>query len=71
VAPMATQKPDQNQPGPAPKPALSEANGPVPARRSDALEAELAMLEAMLPPKADGSAQPAPVDPPKDREGTR
>ena len=60
---MATQKPDQNQPGPAAK--------PVPTRRSDALEAELAMLEAMLPPEAEGSARPAPVDPPKDRDGTR
>ena len=68
---MATEKPDHNQPVPAPKPALSEANGPAPTRRSEALEVELAMLEAILPPETEGSAQPARVDPSKDREGAR
>jgi len=43
--------------------------GSQPAPRSEALEAELAMLEAMLPPEAESSARPAPVDPPTDREG--
>jgi hypothetical protein len=60
---MATQKPDSTTPVPAPK--------PVPAPRSEALEAELAMLEAILPPEAEGSAQPTPVDPPKDSGGSR
>lgn len=54
---MATQKPDSPQPVPALK--------PVPAPRSEALEAELAMLEAILPPEAKGS------DSPPDREGAR
>lgn len=60
---MGTQKPDSPEPVPAPKPALSVANGPVPAPRSEALEAELAMLEAILPPEAKGS--------PKDGGDTR
>jgi hypothetical protein len=60
---MATPKPDSPEPVPAAK--------PVPASRSEALEAELAMLEAILPPKANGSAQPAPVDPPKDSGESR
>ncbi len=59
---MATQKPDS----PAPVPPVT----PIPTR-SEALEAELAMLEAILPPKANGSTQPAPVDPPKDSGETR
>lgn len=53
---MVTQKPDSPKPIPAPE--------PVPAPRSDALEAELGMLEAILPPELK---QPVPVDPPKDR----
>jgi hypothetical protein len=67
---MATQKPESTTPTPTPEPALSEANGTVPARRSDALEAELAMLEAILPSDAEG-AQRKPVDPASDRGGTR
>jgi len=58
---MANEKADTPSPVPAP---------PVPARRSDALEAELAMLEAILPPKTVGSTQPAPVDPETDRGGS-
>jgi len=56
---MATQQPDSPDPLPAPAP------------RSEALEEELAMLEAILPPKAKSSAQQSPVDPPKDRGDTR
>jgi hypothetical protein len=52
-------------------PESTPGSKPAPAPRSEALEAELAMLEAMLPPEAEGSAQPAPVDPPTDREGAR
>jgi hypothetical protein len=58
---MASHEPAS--PTPTPKPT------PAPTRRSDALEAELAMLEAILPPKTEGSAQPAPVDPAQDRGG--
>jgi hypothetical protein len=77
---MAIQKPDLPEPvGPAPKPALpvlsvgegSEANGTAPSPRSEALEAELAMLESMLPPEAERSAQPARVEPATDRGGAR
>jgi len=66
---MATQKPESATPTPTPEPALSEANGTLTARRSDALEAELAMLEAILPSRTEGS-QPAPVDPATDGGGT-
>lgn len=55
---MATQKPDSPKPVPAPK-------------RSEALEAELAMLETMLPPEAERSAEPTRVDPAKDRRGAQ
>jgi len=55
---MATQKPD------------SPAPHPVPAPRSEALEAELAMLESILLPQPKDAAQPSPVDPPQDRGGT-
>jgi hypothetical protein len=60
---MAPQKPDSPKPVAVPK--------PVPAPRSEALEAELAMLEAMLPPEAERSAQPNRVDPAKDRGGAQ
>ena len=60
---MTTPKPDSPTPVPAPKPA--------PTRRSEALEAELAMLEAILPPETEGSVQPAKVDAPTDRGETR
>jgi hypothetical protein len=66
---MATQKPESATPTPTSEPALSEANGALTARRSDALEAELAMLEAILPPRTEGS-QSAPVDPATDGGGT-
>ena len=68
---MATQKPESATPTPSSEPAPSEANGLLPVRRSDALEAELAMLEAILPSGGEGSAQPKPVDPASDRGGTR
>jgi len=58
---MAPEKPDTPSP--------DAGTTPVPARRSDALEAELAMLEAILPPKTVASTQPAPVDPETDRGG--
>jgi hypothetical protein len=57
---MTTPKPDAFEPVPAMK-------EPDPAPRSEALEAELAMLEAILRLEGKGRAQPAPVDPPKDR----
>jgi hypothetical protein len=60
---MAIQKPDSPNPVPTPKP------GPAP--RSEALEAELAMLEAILPTAAESSAQPTRVDSPKDRGDIR
>jgi hypothetical protein len=56
------QKPDSPKPVPAPKP------GPAP--RSEAMEAELAMLEAILPPAAESSAQPTRVGPPTERGDT-
>jgi hypothetical protein len=68
---MAPQKPDSPNPVAAPKPALSVANGPAPSPRSEALEAELAMLEAMLPAETERSAQPTRVDPAKDRGGAQ
>lgn len=52
---MTAQKPDSPEPLPA--------AAPVPAARSEALEAELAMLEAILPPNADRVAQTTRVDP--------
>jgi hypothetical protein len=67
--PMAPQKSDSPEPVTAAKPALSGANGPSPSPRSEALEAELAMLEAMLPVEAERSAQPTPVAPANDRGG--
>jgi hypothetical protein len=51
---MATRKPDSPMPLPDPAP------------RSEALEEELAMLEAIL-----RLYQPSPADPPKDRGDTR
>ena len=60
---MAPQKPDSPNPVAAPKPA--------PSPRSEALEAELAMLESMLPPEAERSAQPNQVDPARDRGGAQ
>ena len=60
---MTTQTPDSPTPVPAPK--------KTPAPRSEALEAELAMLEAILPAEADGSAQPTREDPSKDRGDSR
>jgi hypothetical protein len=63
MAPMTTPKPDSPTPVPAPK--------PVQKPRSEALEAELAMLEAILPPEAEGSAQPTREDPSKDRGDSR
>lgn len=60
---MTTQTPDSPTPVPAPKKA--------PATRSEALEAELAMLEAILPPDAGNSIPPAQVDAPTDRGETR
>ena len=65
---MATPKPDSPEPSPV---TLSEAKGPVPAPRSEALEGELAMLEAILARLTKGADQPSPVDPPKDRGDTR
>jgi hypothetical protein len=59
MAPMATQKPDSPSPLPDPAP------------RSEALEAELATLEAILSRLTKGSGQPSPVDPPEDRGDTR
>jgi hypothetical protein len=56
------QKPDSPKPVPAAKP------GPAP--RSEAMEAELAMLEAILPPAAERSAQPTRDGPPTDRGDT-
>jgi hypothetical protein len=56
---MTTSKPDAPEAVPAPK-------EPDPAPRSEALESELAMLEAILRLEGKGKAQPAPVDPPKD-----
>lgn len=58
---MAPQKPDSTKPVPA--------QTSVPTPRSEALEAELAMLEAMLPAEAESSAQPTRVDPANDRGG--
>lgn len=77
--PMAPQNPDSPNPVADPKPALpvlsvgegSAVNGPAPSPRSEALEAELAMLEAMLPAEAERTAQPAPVDPAADRGGAK
>jgi len=60
---MTTPKSDSPTPVPAAK--------QVPTRRSEALEAELAMLEAILPPETGGSAQPVKVEPPKDSGDTR
>jgi hypothetical protein len=57
------QKPDSPKAVPALEP------GPVP--RSEAMEAELAMLEAILPPAAESSAEQTRVGPPKDRGDTR
>ena len=68
---MKTPKPDSPTPVPAPKHDASVAKAPVPVPRSEALEAELAMLEAILPSEAEGSTQPVKVDPPTDRGGTR
>lgn len=51
---MATQKTDSPEPV-----AIPDA---VPAPRSEALEAELAMLESMLPPEAERTPQPNRVD---------
>jgi hypothetical protein len=56
---MPTQKPDSAEPAPTPKP------------RSEALEAELAMLEAILPTEPAGSDQPDRGDPPKESGATR
>jgi hypothetical protein len=61
--PMAPQKPDSTTPVPV--------RTPVPASRSEALEAELAMLEAMLPSEAERSAQPTRVEPANDRGGAQ
>jgi hypothetical protein len=71
---MAAQKSDSPEPVAAAKPAVpvpsvsdgSEVKGPVPAARSEALEVELAMLEAMLPPEAERTPRPTRVDSPKD-----
>jgi len=60
---MATQNPDSTKPVPA--------HTPVPASRSEALEAELAMLEAMLPAEAERTAQPTRVDPVDDHGGAQ
>jgi hypothetical protein len=69
---MAAQQSDSPEPPAAAKPAQGVANAPVvPASRSEALEAELAMLEAILPPEAERPAQPTRVDPPSDRGDTR
>ena len=43
----------------------------MPAPRSEALEEELATLEAILARLTKNAAQPSPVDPPKDRGDTR
>jgi len=59
--PMAPQKPDSTTPVPA--------HTSVPTPRSEALEAELAMLEAMLPAEAERNAKPNRVDPATDRGG--
>lgn len=60
---MATQKSDSPEPVAAPD--------AVPAPRSEALEAELAMLEAILPPEADRTPQPNRVDRAKDHGGAQ
>ena len=60
---MADQKPQSSTPTPTTQ--------PVPARRSDALEAELAMLEAILPQGGDGIARPKPVDTANEGGGAR
>lgn len=44
---------------------------PTPVVLSEALEAELAMLEAMLPAKSDPAAHPSPADPPTNPEGSQ
>ena len=59
---MTPQTPDTPKPVPTPKAAAKP--------RSEALEAELAMLEAIMP-ETDGSAQPVKVDPPTECGGTR
>jgi hypothetical protein len=61
--PMAPEKPDSTKP--------ATAQTAVPTPRSEALEAELAMLEAMLPAEAESSAQPNRVDPATDRGGAQ
>jgi hypothetical protein len=63
---MATQQSDSPEPVDVPAPALSAAKG-----RSEALEVELAMLEAILPTERQGAAQPAGVDPPTEGGDTR
>ena len=47
------------------------ASKPGPAARSEALEAELAMLEAILPPETKRSALPTDAEPPQDRGDAR
>ena len=50
-----------------PKPESIEADSAdKPAPRSEALEAELAMLEAILPAEAERSVQPTRTDSPRD-----
>ncbi|HEV8125912.1 MAG TPA: hypothetical protein VGP80_16820 [Gemmatimonadales bacterium] len=60
---MTTHQSDSPTPVPTPKKA--------PTLRSEALEAELAMLEAILPPEAESAPPPAKVDAPTDRGETR
>lgn len=69
---MAAPQPDSSDPAAITTPAEGLANAPtVPAPRSEALEAELAMLEAMLPAAAERPAQPPRVDPPRDHGDPR
>jgi hypothetical protein len=63
---MATQKSDSPEPT-----ATKPAKGPAPSARSEALEAELAMLEAMLPAETERPAQSTRVDPATDCGGTQ
>ena len=58
---MAPQKSDSTEP--------VTASEPAPSPRSEALEAELAMLEAILPVEAENSARPTRIDPANDRGG--
>ena len=59
-----------DSPAPTPK-SEPDPGRPTTPPRSAALEAELAMLEAILPHDTEGAPQPPPVDPASDRGESR